>query len=60
MVAHQSTPGLNRGLSSNFWWLRSISHVKFTEEGVMYMKKHVLVNKIFTNRLNRFSTTTQS
>ena len=27
-----SAPGLNRGLSSNFSWLRSANHVKFTEE----------------------------
>ena len=44
--------GLNRGLSSNFWWLRSANHLKFTEECVMCMEKHVFVKKIFTNELN--------
>ena len=28
------------------------SHMKFTEEWVMYMEKHVLVKKMFTNELN--------
>ena len=32
MVTNHSVPGLNRGLSSNFCWLRSANHVKFTEE----------------------------
>ena len=32
MAGNQSAPGLNRGLSSNFWWLKSANHVKFTEE----------------------------
>ena len=27
-------PGLNRGLSLKFWWLRSVKHVKFTKESV--------------------------
>ena len=35
----QSAPGLNKGLSSNFWWLRTVNHVKFTEECVMCMEK---------------------
>ena len=36
MAANQiSTSNLNRGLLSNFWWLRSANHVKFTEECVM-------------------------
>ena len=43
--AKKSTPGLNRGLSSNFWWLRSANHVKFMGGWVMYMEKHVLVKK---------------
>ena len=34
----QNAPGLNRGLSSNFWWLRSANHVKFTEECMMCSK----------------------
>ena len=31
-----STLGVNRGLSSNFWWLRSTNHVKFTEQYDVY------------------------
>ena len=48
----QSPPGLNRGLSSNFWWLRSAHHEKFTEECVMHTEKHVLVKRMFTNEQN--------
>ena len=40
-----STPGLNRGLLSNFYWLRSVNHVKFIKECVMRTKKHVSVKK---------------
>ena len=43
MVANQSASRLNRGLSSDFWWLRSVNHVKFTEEYV----KHVLIKSKF-------------
>ena len=32
--------------TSNFWWLRSESHVKFIETCVMCMEKHVLILKI--------------
>ena len=35
--------GLNRGLLSNICWLRIASHVKFTEECMMCMERHVLV-----------------
>ena len=35
MVANQSTPDLNKDLSSNFCWLKSANEVKFTEECVM-------------------------
>ena len=35
MAENQSAVGLNRGLSWNFWWLRSANYVKFTEERVM-------------------------
>ena len=45
MVANQTASGFNRGLSSNYGWLRSANHVKFTEQYVMYMEKHVLVKK---------------
>ena len=47
----QNVPSLNRGLS-NLWWLRSINYVKFTKECAMWMDKHVLIRKIFTNGLN--------
>ena len=40
-----SARGLNRGLSSNFWWLISSNSVKFTEECVMRTEKHVLAEK---------------
>ena len=41
MVASQSVLGVNRGMSSNFWWLmKSANHAKFTGEYVMCMKKH--------------------
>ena len=36
---------LNRGLSSNFCWLRSANQVKFTEECMMCSQKHVLRKK---------------
>ena len=42
----------NRGLPSNFCWLRSTNHVKFTEECLICIETHILVKKIFTNRLN--------
>ena len=32
---NQRTLGLNRGLSSNVWWLRSANHIKSTKECVM-------------------------
>ena len=52
MRTNQSAPSLNRGLSSNFCWLRSANHVKFTEECVMFMEEHVLIKqKMFTNGL---------
>ena len=46
MVAnHTVLQGLNRGLSSNSWWLRSAKYLKFTEECVILREKHVLVKK---------------
>ena len=45
LVANQSAPSLNRGLSSKFRWLRNANHVKFTEECVISMEKHVLGKK---------------
>ena len=48
------TEYLNRGLSSNFRWLRSANHVKFTEKCVMCKGKHVLVKKKkFINWVNK-------
>ena len=43
---------LNRGMSSNFWWLRSTNHMKFTDECMMCIEKHVLVKKMFTDEVN--------
>ena len=43
------TECLNRGLPSNFWWLRSANYMKCTEECVTCTMKHILVQKIFTN-----------
>ena len=37
-IMHQ---GLNRGLSSNFWWLRIVNPMKCTKECVMWMKKYL-------------------
>ena len=45
MSANQSAPGLNRGISSNFWLLESANNVKFTEEFVMCTEKYVFVKK---------------
>ena len=52
ILVNQSASGLNRGLSSNFWGLRNANHVKFTEECVMCMVKHVLARKMFSNGKN--------
>ena len=52
MATNQSTSGLNRVLPSNFWWLRSANHVKFTENCVISTYMYVLVKKMFTNGLN--------
>ena len=51
MVANQ-TVCLNKGLSSNLRWLRSVDHMKFTEECFMRTEKHVLGKKLFTNGIN--------
>ena len=40
-----SVPGLNKGLSSNFWWLIGTNYVKFTEKCVICTEKHVLSKK---------------
>ena len=42
----------NSELSSKFYWLRSVNHVKFTEECMICTEKHVLVKNIFTNEVN--------
>ena len=50
MATNQSALCLNRGLSSDFWWLRNANHVKFTE----VCMQHVLVFflKMSSNGLN--------
>ena len=52
MMLNQSALDLNRGLSSNFWWLRDANHVRFTDECALCTEKHVLVTQIFTNELS--------
>ena len=47
-----NAPGLNRGLSSKFWWLRRANNVKFADECVKCMENHVLVKKRFINGWN--------
>ena len=39
MSGNQSATGLNRGLSSNFWWLRCANYVEFIEVYAMSMEK---------------------
>ena len=43
---------LKRNLSSNLYGLKSANHMKFSEECVMCIEKHVSIKKIFTNELN--------
>ena len=44
-----SPPFLNRILSSNFWWLRSANHMKFSEESLIWDVVGVLVKiNVFT------------
>ena len=45
MVGDWLAPSFNRGLLLNFWLLRSVNHLKFKEEYVMYTEKYVLVRK---------------
>ena len=46
---------------TNFCWLRSAKHVKFTEEYVMCTKKHVLIkNNVYKFTKHRFATTSLS
>ena len=53
MAANQSVPGLNRGLTSNFWWLRIVNRVRFTEECDVHeeacLSKKKFRKKLFTN-----------
>ena len=44
--AIQNSGKLNRGLSSNFWWLKNANPMKFTEEYVMCMEKYILIKKV--------------
>ena len=59
MVAKQSAPALSRGLSLNFWWLRSVSHIRFTKEYVMCMEKHVLDKNVYRWAKHSFATMSQ-
>ena len=52
MAANHSAPGLNSGQASNFWWLKSSNHVKFSEEYGMWMAKHFLGKRKSPNGLN--------
>ena len=38
---------LNRGLSSNLWWLRSANQVSFTEESQMSTEKACLRKNVY-------------
>ena len=50
ITSNQSS--LNRGLSLDFWWLRSANYVRFREEWMMCTEKYVFAWKMFTNGLN--------
>ena len=45
----QSATDLNRGLTSEFWWLKSANHMKCTQECVMCRLKHVWVKEMSAN-----------
>ena len=60
MKANQSSPGLNKGLSSIFWWLRNTNHEKFIVEYVMYSEKNDLVKNIYKWSKYGFATTSLS
>ena len=61
MMANQSNSSLNRGLSSNFWQLKSANHMKFKEECGVGTEKHVLVKEFFFKWVKRsFATTSLS
>ena len=59
MVANQRAPGFNRGMSSNFWWLTSAKHVKFTEECVICTKKDVCHYNTVKKTVHRVETHSQ-
>ena len=50
MLINQCAPGLNIGLSSNLWWLRSANHVNITKECVTHKEKHTLIKRFFFKR----------
>ena len=52
MATNENAQSLDVGLTSKFWWLRKDKHLKFTEKYATCTKKHVLVEKIFTNGQN--------
>ena len=45
MAVIQYAPSLNSGLLPNFWWLRSINCMKFTEGCMMCIEKPVFNKK---------------
>ena len=49
----QSASGINRGLSSHFWWLRSENNMKLTKKFLMCTERHVLVKTMFLNGSKR-------
>ena len=51
IAASQGVPGLNRGLSSKFYWSKSANQVKF-KEYVICTKRDIFVKKKFSNWLN--------
>ena len=45
IMPNYSASGLNRGLSSDFWYLTRANYVKFTDERLMCTEKQVLVKR---------------
>ena len=50
MVANQTD------VSSNFWQLRSASHMKFIEKCLMCMEKHIFVKNVYKWTKHGFAT----
>ena len=53
-MANQTVP-LNRGLSTNFWCLRSANYVKFSKQCVMCIEKHDLIKKKKTKKIYKLA-----